>query len=172
MSPTDLERELDRPRLAAWRAFLLAHARIVEAIGRDLARAETLPLSWYDVLLALYEAPDRRLRMHELAAAIVLSPSGLTRLVDRLEGRGLLERQPCSEDRRCQYAVLTDDGLQALRKTWPTYAAGIAQHFGDRLSDTEVEALYATLGRLLGRSPVGLPEPAGAAAGDGGELAS
>lgn len=151
MNPMELERELDRPRLAAWRAFLIAHARTVEAIGRDLAEAGTLPLSWYDVLIALYEAPDRRLRMHELAAAVLLSPSGLSRLVDRLEARGLLERQPCSEDRRCQFAVLSDMGLDALRRTWPTYAAGIARHFGERLSDAEVDALRETLDRLVAR---------------------
>jgi DNA-binding MarR family transcriptional regulator len=141
--------ELDRSRLAAWRAFLLAHARIVEAIERDLADSGTLPLSWYDVLVALYEAPERRLRMHELADAVLLSPSGVSRLVDRLEARGLLERQPCSEDRRCQFAVLTGSGLDALRGAWPTYAAGIAGHFGERLSDTEVGALREILDRLI-----------------------
>ncbi|MGH7573249.1 MAG: MarR family winged helix-turn-helix transcriptional regulator [Gemmatimonadota bacterium] len=145
----ELERELDRPRLAAWRAFLVAHARIVEAIERDLSESGTLPLSWYDVLVALYEAPERRLRMHELAAAVLLSPSGLSRLVDRLEARGLLERRPCSEDRRCQFAVLTEPGLDALRRAWPTYAAGIAGHFGERLSDAEVEALREILDRLV-----------------------
>ncbi|MGH7549421.1 MAG: MarR family winged helix-turn-helix transcriptional regulator [Gemmatimonadota bacterium] len=149
MNPMELDREIDRPRLAAWRAFLVAHARIVEAIERDLAEAGSLPLSWYEVLIALGEAPDRRLRMHELADAVLLSPSGLSRLVDRLEARGLLERQPCSEDRRCQFAVLTETGLDALRRAWPTYTAGIAGHFGERLSDAEVETLRETLNRLV-----------------------
>jgi len=159
MSPAELESELDGPRLAAWRAFLVAHARTVEAIERELAGAETLPLSWYDVLIALYEAPGRRLRMHQLASAILLSPSGLSRLVDRLEARGFLERQPCSEDRRCQFAALTEDGLAALERAWPPYAAGIARHFGERLSDADVEALRDLLDRLADRRPVG--EPAG-----------
>lgn len=69
--------------------------------------------------------------MSELAGAILLSPSGLTRLVDRLEAEGLMRREPCSEDRRCQYAVATRKGLAALRKTWPVYSAAIANHFGD-----------------------------------------
>ncbi len=149
MSPMELTRELDRPRLAAWRAFLRAHARVVEAIERDLAEAGTRPLSWYDVLVALSEAPERRLRMHELADAVRLSPSGLSRLVDRLEARGLLERQPCSDDRRCQFAVLTGSGMDVLRGAWPTYAAGIARHFGERLSDAEVETLREILDRLV-----------------------
>ncbi|HET6342616.1 MAG TPA: MarR family transcriptional regulator [Gemmatimonadota bacterium] len=155
MTPTELESELDGPRLAAWRALLVAHARAVEAIERELAGAETLPLSWYDVLIALYEAPDRRLRMHQLASAIALSPSGLSRLVDRLEARGFLERQPCSEDRRCQFAALTEGGLATLERAWPTYAAGIARHFGGRLSDADVEALRDLLDRLADRRPVG-----------------
>jgi DNA-binding MarR family transcriptional regulator len=92
--------------------------------------------------------------MHELASAIVLSPSGLSRLVDRLEAVGLLERQPCSEDRRCQFAALTDEGLAALERGWPIYAAGIARHFGGRLSDAEVEVLRGILERLVDRHPV------------------
>lgn len=151
MNTMELELELERPRLAAWRALLVAYTTIVDAVERDLAEARMLPLSWYEVMIALYEAPERRLRMHELAAAVLLSPSGLSRLVDRLEARGLLERQPCSEDRRCQFAALTETGLEALRRTWPTYAAGIARHFGDRLTDIEVEALRESLDRLVAR---------------------
>lgn len=153
MSRTEFESQLDGSRLAAWRAFLVAHARTVAAIERELA--DKLPFSWYDVLIALYEAPDRRLRMHQLASVVVLSPSGLSRLVDRLEARGLLERQPCSEDRRCQFAALTEDGLAALREAWPTYAAGIARHFGGRLSDADVETLGDLLKRLDDRQSVG-----------------
>jgi DNA-binding MarR family transcriptional regulator len=155
MSPTEWETRLVEPRLAAWRVFLLAHAKTVEAIERELAGSDTvsLPLSWYHVLITLHEAPARRLRMHELASAIVLSPSGLSRLVDRLEAVGLLERQPCSEDRRCQFAALTDEGLAALERGWPIYAAGIARHFGGRLSDADVEVLRHILEGLADRHP-------------------
>jgi len=156
MSPTERETRVVEPRLAAWHAFLLAHAKTVEAIERELAGSDTppLPLSWYHVLITLHAAPQRRLRMHELASAITLSPSGLSRLVDRLEAVALLERQPCSEDRRCQFAALTDEGLAALERGWPIYAAGIARHFGGGLSDADVEVLRDILERLVDRHPV------------------
>lgn len=150
----DREVESDAPRLdeargEAWRTFLTAHAAVIERIERDLARENMLPLGWYDVLLALAEAPERRLRMNELARAIVLSRSGLTRLVDRLEKAGLLRRERCDDDRRGCYAVLNEDGRAALRRSWPVYAGGISEHFGRHLGDEEVATLTEALGRML-----------------------
>jgi DNA-binding MarR family transcriptional regulator len=138
-------REPDETRLAAWRALLNAHAAAVGAIERDLAAAGHIPLLWYDVLVALSEAPDERLRMHELAARVVLSRSGLTRLVDRLEGAGLLCRAACPGDRRGAFAVLTDEGRAALRRTWPAYARGIEEHFARHLSADGAAAVAAAL---------------------------
>src|SRR5512142_2521583 len=97
--------ELSDIQLAAWRRFLTLHRRIVDAIDRDLQRSDRLPLLSYDVLIELYEAPGRRLRMAELARRVVLSRSGLTRLVDRLEADGLLARDRVDQDRRGAYAV-------------------------------------------------------------------
>lgn len=108
-----------------------------------------MPLSWYDVLLALYEAPERKLRMHELASAILVTRGGLTRLVARIEKAGLLRREPDPADGRGLYAVLTEEGLEALRRTWPTYARGIVEHFGKHLNDEEVEVLDRALRRVL-----------------------
>ena len=144
---------LDDPRLAAWRGLLNAHAAVVALIERDLARAEgaLLPLTWYDVLLALVEAPERRLRLHELARRVVLSRSGLTRLVDRLEAAGLLRREPDPTDGRGAYAVLTDEGRAALRRTWPAYAAGIVEHFARHLTEDEARVIAAALGRVGSR---------------------
>src|SRR5262245_56887236 len=119
---------LDELHLAAWRTFITAHARLIDRIDGELIAAARLPLHWYDVLVELVEAPDHRLRMHELARSVVLSRSGLTRLVDRLESAGLLRRQPDPADRRGAYAVLTEEGRAALRKAWPVYAAGISKH--------------------------------------------
>ena len=141
--------ELEESRLSAWRKFLTAHARLIEQIEHELAEAKVLPLGWYDVLLALYEAPDRRLRMHELASAVVLSRSGLTRLVDRLEAEGLLARERCGTDRRGAYAVLTDAGLAALRQAWPVYMRGIVEHFAGYLNDEEVRVLTEVFQRIL-----------------------
>lgn len=140
--------EPDDQQLAAWRALLYAHALVVEAIERDLAAAGLVPLTWYDVLVALWEAPDHRLRLRELAREVVLSRSGLTRLVDRLETAGLLRREPCLDDRRGAYAVLTAAGREAQLRAWPVYAHGIADRFGRHLSPEEAAVLATALGRV------------------------
>lgn len=141
--------EPDAAQLGAWRAFITAHAAVIGRIERDLAAAAVIPLTWYDVLIELYEAPDRRLRLHELADAVVLSRSGLTRLIDRLEAAGLLHREQATTDRRGAYAVLTDTGIAAMRQAWPIYARGIATYFGQHLSDGETRLLTDALSRVL-----------------------
>jgi len=145
--------------MAAWRAFLNAHAAAIGSIERELAAERQLPLTSYDVLVALSEAPGNRLRMHELADAVVLSRSGLTRLVDRLEADGLLARARAGEDRRGAYAVLTDAGREALRRAWPVYARGISRHFSSLMNDDEVRAITAALGRVYAaqRPPPAFP---------------
>ncbi len=140
---------LEQKRNLLWRNFLTAHAAAIDRIEDDLGGAEVLPLSWYDVLLALYEAPEHRLRMHELASAILVSRGGLTRLVARIEKAGLLRREPDPEDGRGLYAALTERGMEALRTTWPIYARGIAEHFGRHLTDEEVEVLDRAFSRIL-----------------------
>src|SRR4051812_21881263 len=107
-----MEQRLDPEKLAAWRNFITAHATLIDRIDRNLAEADLIPLHWYDVLIELSEAPDHRLRMHELASSVVLSRSGLTRLVDRLEKEGFLTRERDATDRRGAYAVITEQGLQ------------------------------------------------------------
>ena len=144
-----MDEKIDEFHLAAWRAFLNAHAAVIDIIERELVEAGYLPLSEYDVLFALVEAPDHRLRMHELAREVVLSRSGLTRLVDRLEAKGLVTRERCGTDRRGAYAVLADEGLASLRQTWPMYARGIINHFARYLTDEEVTILTRALGRVL-----------------------
>src|SRR6266487_5523679 len=116
-------------QLTAWRLFITSHATLIEQIDRELSAAGCVPLQWYDVLVELHEAPDRRLRMSELARRVVLSRSSLTHLADRLEAKGMLTRERVGTDRRGAYAVLTDRGRDALRQAWPIYAQGIAQHF-------------------------------------------
>ncbi len=140
---------LDKKREATWRALITAHATVVEKIERALLEAGLPPLGWYDVLLELSAAPGCRLRMHELARAVVLSRSGLTRLVDRLEKAGLLRREPDPSDRRGAFAVLTEEGRDMQRQMWPVYAAGIAEHFGGHVSDQEAHMLTEALSRVL-----------------------
>jgi len=140
---------LSEQYLKVWRAFLKAHATVVDRIDHDLAAAERLPLSSYDVLIELYEAPEHRLRMHELAQRVVLSRSGLTRLVDRLEAEGLLTRDRSGTDRRGAYAVITEQGIAAMRQAWPVYARGIIKYFAQWLTPEEAQLLGSALGRIL-----------------------
>jgi DNA-binding MarR family transcriptional regulator len=139
---------LDEVHLAAWRAFLNAHAAVIDRIEREMAGAGVLPLGSYDVLVALLEAPGHRLRLHELARHVVLSRSTLTRVADRLEAEGLLARERVPTDRRGAYAVLTERGRAALRRAWPIYAQGIQRHFAAHLAPGEVQVLTEALGRI------------------------
>ena len=145
---TPMTEKIDEFHLAAWRAMLNAHAAIIEHIEHELAEAKQLPLPLYDVLLTLREAPDYRLRMHEIAEAVVLSRSGLTRRIDRLEALGFLARERSTTDRRGAFAVLTAEGLEALRRAWPIYARGIQEHFAKLLSDNEIIVLTKALERV------------------------
>jgi DNA-binding MarR family transcriptional regulator len=141
--------KLSSAGLAAWRKLITAHALLIEQIDRDLAAAGCIPLQWYDVLVELLEAPEQRLRMSELARRVVLSRSTLTHLAARLEGEGLLRRERVDTDRRGAYAVLTDDGREAMRKAWPVYAHGIAGYFAAHLSEEEADQLRDLLARVL-----------------------
>jgi DNA-binding MarR family transcriptional regulator len=130
-----------------WRAYLRTHGEMVRRLERDLAAAATIPLGWYDVLLQLAEAPDHRLRMAELADRVLLSRSGLTRLVDRLAAEGLVSRAPYPGDARGLYTVLTESGLARLREAAPIHLAGIQQYWLSKFTDEEL----VELGRLFAR---------------------
>src|SRR3954470_11402578 len=121
--------DLDDDVLATWRAFLDAHARVTRAISRDLAEAGLPDLSWYDLLWTLYRRPERRLRVNELAREVVLSPTAMSRFVDRVEAAGYVRREPDPADRRALQVVLTDQGVTLLRTMWPVYQAGIERYF-------------------------------------------
>lgn len=156
---------IDPRRLAAWRAFLEAHAAVVQRLAEELEQQERLALTWYDVLVHLSEAPDHRLRMQDLAGAVLLSKSGLTRVVDRMEERGLVTRRPCEDDRRGTWAELTEEGYATLRRTAPSHIEGVKEHFADLLAESEVEPLVAALERIAAAARGG-PEvrpPAGPA---------
>lgn len=135
-------------QLAAWRAFLEAHAHTTEILSRELKEEEGLPLSWYDVLVHLHEADDHQLRMQELADRVLLSKSGLTRLIDRMERDGLVLRRACPSDRRGTFAELTPRGLDTLRRSAPTHLRGVRDHFASLLTDEEAEVLESALDRI------------------------
>jgi DNA-binding MarR family transcriptional regulator len=132
--------ELDDETLTNWRAFLNAHARVTRAISRDLAAAGLPDLSWYDVLWALYRRP---LRVKELAEAVVLSPTAMSRFVDRVEKAGYARREPDPDDRRALRITITDEGRELLRRMWPIYSRGIEQRFGG-----QSESFRAALERM------------------------
>jgi DNA-binding MarR family transcriptional regulator len=119
----------DDDALGAWRAFLTAHAHVTRAISRDLADAGLPDLTWYDLLWALYRQPERRLRVNELAREVVLSPTAMSRFVDRVEAAGYVRREPDPADRRALQVAITDEGIALLRRMWPIYRAGIERHF-------------------------------------------
>ncbi|MGH8860318.1 MAG: MarR family winged helix-turn-helix transcriptional regulator [Jatrophihabitantaceae bacterium] len=134
-------------RVAVWRRFLRAHAVVVRELGRELEDDAGLPLTWYDVLLTLAQAPERRLRMAQLADRVLISRSGLTRLVDRLAAEGLVRREPSPDDARGTYTVLLPDGLRRLRAAVPVHLDGIQRHWLAHFDDAELRTLADLLGR-------------------------
>jgi DNA-binding MarR family transcriptional regulator len=136
------------PGIGAWRSFLTAHARITRRLDEELQAAHGLSLAEYDALLQIAHAPGRRVRMNVLAERIILSRSGITRLVDRLEADGSVERMACSTDARGQEAVLTPVGLERLRLAATTHLDGVRRYFLDRLEADDLAGLEASLGRV------------------------
>ena len=128
-------------QLGAWRGFLRVHSALVEALDAELRASHDLSLHEYEVLLLLGEAPGARMRMSDLAAAVLLSQSGLTRLVDRLVRSGSVERARCEEDRRGLYAALTDAGRSRLAEARPAHLAGVHERFLDRFDENELRLL-------------------------------
>lgn len=135
--------------MAAWRSFILANARLTEVLERELMDEHDLPLTWYDVLVQLHEAGGS-LRMHDLANAVLLSKSGVTRLVDRMVSAGLVGRESCPSDRRGTLAVLTAAGKDRLRRAAPTHLRGVEQHFASLLRDGEVDVVRDVFARVVG----------------------
>ncbi|WP_229686089.1 MarR family winged helix-turn-helix transcriptional regulator [Longimycelium tulufanense] len=149
MSKTGTARLPTRDELTAWRSFLRAHARITRRLEAELIAEQRLSLAAYDVLVQLAEAPERRLRMTELADAVLLSRSGVTRLVDRLERIGLVVRERADEDGRGVVAVLTRRGMERLRTASSTHLSGIVRHFVAIVGDRhELDSLNRTCTRL------------------------
>ena len=135
-------------RLNAWDAFLVAHAALEPILNRELEAAVGLPLRWFDVLLQLHAMPHKRLSMTDLANAVLLSKSGLTRLVDRIEQAVLVERASAPGDRRSLLIVLTPNGEKTLKRAAPIHEDGIRRHFAAYIKDSEAAAVESALGRI------------------------
>lgn len=143
-----VKENLNPLELDAWRGFLRAHAEVVGGLDEELQAEHGLPLTSYEVLVSLAEAPGNRLRMSELAASLLLSQSGVTRLVDRLERDGLVQRERCDSDGRGFFAVLTPAGVVRFRAVRPTHLAGVRHRFLDPLSEDEQRSLRSAWERL------------------------
>ncbi|HMS62499.1 MAG TPA: MarR family transcriptional regulator [Solirubrobacteraceae bacterium] len=135
--------------LHAWRGMLRVHASLTKALDADLEAEHGLPLSSYEVLLHLANADDERMRMSDLAHSVILSRSGLTRLVDRMEREGLLARESCPSDARGAFARLTDVGRGKLDAARRTHLSGVRERFLDRLTPDELVVLGDCWSRVL-----------------------
>lgn len=146
--PTNASAPLTEDGLGAWKGFLQAHSRLIAELDEELQAAHNISLGDFDVLAQLAEAPGGRLRMCDLAAAVVLSPSGLSRRVDRLERAGLVGRERATADARSVEAHLTAAGKRLLGRLRQTHRGGVKERFADRFSAAELATLSALLGRL------------------------
>lgn len=142
--------KLTNDELAAWQALLHAHKTVIDTLDAELRASHNLSLSDYDVLLRLARAPERKLRMSDLAERVMFSPSGLTRVVDRLVRDRLAERVRDSDDARVVFARLTDKGHDLLCKAAQTHVRGIHQHFSGRLSQHHLRNIAAALEIIAG----------------------
>jgi DNA-binding MarR family transcriptional regulator len=146
-----LSEQLTRePQIQGWISFLRAHAAVTRQLSSRLEAAHGLTLSDFDVLVQLYHAPEYALRRVDLARQVLLTASGITRLLDGLERAGWVEKKRCDSDARVSYAALTRDGLTKLEEARATHLADIEELFGSRFSGEE----RATLAELLGRLPL------------------
>jgi DNA-binding MarR family transcriptional regulator len=143
------EAELDEVELAAWRSLLRVHAALVKELDAELDARHGLPLTSYEVLRSLRKAPDGKLRMAELAEHALLSRSGMTRLIDRLEREGMVSRTTCDKDGRGCYAVLTPEGRAAVDEARSTYIAVVRSGFVRHFTVDELQDIAALLARAL-----------------------
>lgn len=141
--------ELDSARNSLWRLFLTVHTRLGERVEQDLKQAGLPTFEWYDVLVALKQAPNQRLRLSELAEVLLVNRTNVTRLVDRLEKASLIQREACQDDRRGAFAVLTEAGLAMQQTMWKVYSRSIMEYFARHLEDQEVKVMAIALQRIL-----------------------
>ena len=146
----------DSQKMATWEALIRTVGSLLKTFEQELQEAEALPLSWYDVLIQLSAASEGRLRMQALTNSVVLSNSGLTRLLDRMERAGLVRREPSPEDRRGYYAIITDQGSQLYSRSKRIHEQGIHEHFTLYLNEADVQALRAVIEKV--RHGNGLPD--------------
>ena len=151
----------DQETQDAWKGILFTHAKVVQALEADLQTSADLNLTWLDVMNRLNEHPERRLRFHELAERSLFTRSGLTRLVDRIEQAGYVEREHARDDRRGVYVTLTNAGAAKLESLWPDFTASIQNHFGQHLNRDDIKAVIAATEKIVSASETEDPDGLG-----------
>jgi DNA-binding MarR family transcriptional regulator len=146
--------------LQAWKGMLAYNAEVIFRIERELKLAGAIPLAYYDILIELELAPDKRLRMYDLAEACLLTKSGITKNVNALEKHGYLTRERCPSDRRGLFAVLNKAGHAAVKKAAPVYKRCIEAFFASALTEGETKTLEKIFGRLRAKLPGSFMEEA------------
>src|SRR4051812_695094 len=148
-------------RITLWGLFLEVHAGIGRRLARELRADVDLPDAWLDVLLRIGRTPGQRVRMTDLARMVLFSSGGFTKLADRMEQAGLIGREPCSDDRRAVYAVLTPHGREMLDRALAVHLPGLQRYLCDPLDPRqrqELETILRTLRAALGAPPEPLPD--------------
>src|SRR2546423_2261855 len=143
-----MSRKPSDPVTKAWARLVRAQESLLGAVERDLKAAGLPPLAWYDVLLELSRAPAGRLRPIEIEKKTLLAQYNLSRLLDRLEKEGLIAREPCDDDARGQWVVITEKGGALRARAWKVYARAIQKHVGGKLDDKAAAQLADLLARL------------------------
>lgn len=144
--------------MRAWRAFLYAHAAVMRELEAQLVAEREMTLAEYDALVQLASAPGARLRMSDLASRVLLSRSGVTRLVDRLETQGLVRRESCGSDARGSFAALTPAGVRRLREAMPIHLRGVEQVFMDVIGDEDAAVVERTMADVAEASGRPIPD--------------
>ena len=148
-----MAKSVEQEMLDAWRGVLFAHARVLRGLEADLLEQHDLPITWFDVMGRLKQAPGQRLRMHELEEVSVFTRSGLTRLVDRVEEAGFVRRERSAEDRRGVYVAITQAGIDKINDVWSDHVVSIQKHFGQYLDRRDAEALQMATEKILRVGP-------------------
>lgn len=143
------ETDIPHNKLQAWLGFLRAHSRLVGQLEAELAEAGEIPLSWYDVLVQLRHAQDGQLRLQDLGEWLALSTSGLSRRVTRMEEAGLVKREPCPDDRRGVFVVLTPEGEAAYQSAAPVHRRGVNKYFAGQITDDEAATMSSVFSRMM-----------------------
>jgi DNA-binding MarR family transcriptional regulator len=136
--------------IRAWTRLIRAQQTVLSAVEADLKTAGLPPLAWYDALLELSRSAQDGLRPFALEQELLLAQYNLSRLLDRLEKAGYVERRSCPDDGRGQIVAITASGRALVKRMWPTYRAAIGRHVGAKLSEDEAACLAALLGKLTG----------------------